>query len=242
MLKKNRIIAIYCWCMTICVTSQLFAQAPEPLEIPQTAQLWAGITAKFDLTQKLRFALSTQMRADDDQQYPIDRLFIEPSLRYDLPQHLELRGGYRYGQRWGRNAQHRFWGSLSYSPDLGKHWQLKLSTILQTDVIAQQPIENTFRPQIDLAYRTHKKAKWIPELGLDVFYLFNYRYHTIERYRINAGFSYRLYKNGDLSLKYTQQRYINIGKPQLDHIINIGYDVTIKQAKKKQPKAPKEGI
>ena len=171
---------------------------------------------------------------DNDQRYTIDRLFTELALRYDLPKGFALRSGYRYGQRWGRNAQHRIWGNVSYTPDLGKHWELKLTAQLQTDFVAQRPLEPNFRPQLDLAYRARKKAKLIPELNADLFYRFDYRYQTIERFRISAGFVYRLHKNGDISLKYTQQHMVNIGIPQTDHILNIAYDIGIEPPKRKK--------
>jgi hypothetical protein len=227
------------WLLSAATTTMAQNTEPQPLKLPQTAQIWTSASAKFDINDKMRFVLSTQLRADNKLQYPLDRLFIEPSLRYDLPKGFEWRGGYRYGQRWGQKTQHRFWTSVFYKPNLGKHWDIKLNSLLQTDLVAQKNTSYDWRPQIDIAYKTSKKAKIIPEIGAELFYTFNYQYHTITRYRLSAGCGYNLNKSHSLSIKYIYQRYVNIGKPQANHILSIGYDVNIDlQPKKKAEKTP----
>lgn len=237
-LRHSGRCGLYLLCCMVSVN--LLGQTTEALSIPTAAQAWLSTTFKIDLAQRWRLALSAQARSDNDQRHLADRLFLETILRYDLPKGFVLRAGYRYGQRPERNPQHRFWSNASYTPDLGKHWILKLTAQWQTDIVAQRPNQSALRPQIDLAYRHRKKSKLVPEINFDLFYRLDYRYQTVERYRIGGGLSYPIHKRGDLSVKYMWQRSLNIDIPQIDHIISVGYDLDIGPKLKKENKNDKQ--
>lgn len=231
-------IPYYClfFCL-LCNFAPLLAQTttPSPLSLPQTRQLWLGSSVKFELSKKINFVLDVQERSDDNWQYLIDRLFIEPSLRYSLSDNIEFRAGYRYGFRAGNKAQNRFWGTISYSPNLGDNWNVKIGSILQTDYIdAATALNNNWRPQLSISYQVRKKSKLIPEIGGEFFYTFNNKYHTITRYRLYGGLKYELNKQQKLSLKYIYQRSINVGTPELDQILSISYDISVNKSKKKK--------
>lgn len=210
--------------LTLTISAQLRAQPPEPLPLPSTTSWRMSVAIETKIAKKLKTQLTLQTRIDNEIQQYIDAVLGEWSLQYEPLKQLDLSAGLRYKMRTDKTDRIRQFASIGYTYRI-KPFNLKLRTRYQTDFSTKQKApEHTWRNRL-LAEYTRKKIDWTAYSGAELFYSFNNEQSTISRYRLIAGASYKINKHHTLNAEYAYQRDVNVGIPQLTHIVSTQYNI-----------------
>jgi len=205
--------------------------------------LWTGLRLNQKIVKNFNASLRGQVRLDGNANY-FDAAFANIALGYKFHKMIGISAGYRYSIKPERNS-HRVYGDVkfSYSPEKSGV-VLKIRLRAQYGTSSNQTVipSTTLRPRFYIGYSPKGKVpkRFNFYITGEVFYEFIQSTSSLSKYRISAGFSYKLSKDIAIGLRYIMQDELSVAAPVQEHILAIGLEVDLPKFKSKKKKEKKD--
>ncbi len=188
-------------------------------------EFWPSAELQTNLSKKFRFSVEQQMRLDDNASQ-FKQTFTEAGLRYRLSDYFGVRANYRFIIR-PDDIEQRISSDILVRYQKKKfplrfNYRMRFQKTYRGG--GRDPV-NFLRNKMQISYNLSKAVD--PFIAAEFYYRIWNKPNEFQKYRLDAGLEWRLSKKSDLAVFYRLQKEINVNNPATDHVIGMGYSVTI---------------
>lgn len=189
-------------------------------------QLWTGATMKFRLNKKLRFDLEEQARFNNN----ISKLnitYTEGGMKYDLNNHISLKGNFRYTYDPYSHNTYRYTGDFDYDWSKKKFpLRLKYRIRFQRNIEAHTlEAASYFRNKFSAGYNLSKPVD--PYIEYESYFKLSFiNKFTTNRFII--GLEWKISGNIDIDTFYMLEDEFGERNPAIKNVFGIGLSYDLK--------------
>ena len=188
-------------------------------------EFWPSAELQTNLSKKFRLSVEQQLRLDNNASQ-FKNTFTEAGLRYRLSDYFSVRANYRFIIK-PNDIEHRISGDI-LARYQKKKFPLRFNYRLRYQKTyrggGRDPV-NFIRNKMQISYNLSKVVD--PFIAGELYYRIWNKTNEFQKYRLDAGLEWRLSKKSVLAVFYRLQKEINVNNPATDHVIGMGYSVTI---------------
>lgn len=194
--------------------------------------LWNGVELEKEFVDKFELGFTQQVRMKNNINN-FKSLLFNLSGTYKIHDLFRWKTGYRFTIKPTENA-HRFYNDFTFKYGLDAaqmDWSLRMR--VQHDFSQYDPTNHRIRPRIMWRYKP-EQSRFSPYFLSEVFYTINNTKKEFDNMRFGIGTALKLSKRNRLSLGYLFDKEFNVSNPENNHILTVGFEITLDKVKKKK--------
>ena len=217
-MMKKKIINSWIIC-GIMVTMPFITKAQD---IENSFQSRISATATYKPIKKLKLELSPEFRFNNN--FFLDKYFIEAGLEYKLLSFLSLGAGYRFIANTRQEKETEYLQRYTLNGTFKKKWNRFTPSfrIRYANYSDEDDYNELLRYKANLEYNI-PKSKIAPFVSTEAFQSINGS--DFYKIRYSIGIDYKLFKKNYLTVSYKLDYYLNEYKN--NHILCIGYKIKL---------------
>lgn len=200
----------------------------------QDANLWMTISIEKKIIKPLSLTLTQEFRMNENIT-ELGTFFTGLEVTYKINKYLRVSGGYRFINKRrvddSYSKRHRYYFDLSVRKKF-KPVTLSFRTIFQSqykDVFSSDDGKvpgNYWRNKLELKFDAGKNIQ--PYISAEIFTPLKRPYNIFfDLTRYCGGVEYQINRMNTIDVYYMFQKENNVNAPQIDHIIGIGYYLSL---------------
>lgn len=218
MIKINRILLV----LLIFLSTSALAQEKD-------FQSWYTFEFAYDANDKLRLSLEEELRFRENSSF-LDRNQLDIGADYQITDAFS--GGLFYHMVTDHPEEgtfetfHRFYadGEYEFKP---RRFEISARIRLSTDAEESGELSDIFsegihREKVTVRYNI-RKTSFTPYVAGEMYFPLRTYEHYLQKYRLFAGFTYRLADAHRIGLSFMRQHRLTSSVPKYDYVLQVNY-------------------
>ncbi len=200
----------------------------------QDANLWMNVAIEKKITPKFSIGISQEFRMNENIT-ELGTFFTDLCFNYKITKNIRVSANYRIINKRrlddSYSLRHRYYFDLSfrkkYRPvifNFRTRFQSQYKDVLSSND-GKVP-SNTLRNKLTVKFDAGKKLQ--PYISAEIYTPLHRPFDIfIDNTRYSAGVEYEINRMHTIDVFYLFQKEYNINKPQIDHVLGIGYFISL---------------